>query len=79
MLIQLNQVKPGCGDKCKLKCSEKVNLEDRKNLLTDFLSLTDINRKRDFVSKLMDEVKPKYSYKKEDSNRSTNFSYHFYH
>ncbi|XP_074036389.1 uncharacterized protein [Leptinotarsa decemlineata] len=76
-LKQAKTVKEGCGDKCKLKCSENVDLEDRKKMLSDFLTLTDITRKRDFISKLMDEVKPKYCYKKDDSHRSANYSYNF--
>lgn len=47
-----------------LSVQKKSTWRIEKNRLTYFLSLTDINRKRDFVLKLMDEVKPKYLYKK---------------
>lgn len=45
--------------------------------MNDFLSLGDVNRKRDFISKLLDEVNSKYCYKKENSTRTKNYSYHF--
>lgn len=70
------RIKQGCGDKCKYKCMASINADRRKQMFNDYYGL-DHNRKRDFIAKSITEVRPKYSYKKEDSRRSVNFGYYF--
>lgn len=77
-IVPKKSVKQSCNkDKCKLKCAEKLTEEDRKELHKAFWSILDINRKREFVYKLMEEIKPRYVYKKHTSNRNSNYSYNF--
>ena len=39
----------GCGQKCYLKCTEKYNEEQRKQIFEDYWSLDSIDKKRHFI------------------------------
>ncbi|KAJ8867221.1 hypothetical protein PR048_031019 [Dryococelus australis] len=66
-------VREGCGLQCKFQLK---NIHDKTHISDEFYAL-DVNRKSDFVSKLMDVVHPTYSYKKEGHLRSPNVACHF--
>ncbi|KAJ8879329.1 hypothetical protein PR048_019937 [Dryococelus australis] len=66
-------VREVCGLHCKFQCK---NLHDITYIFDYFYAL-DVNFKSDFVSKLMDEIHPTYTYKKENSQRSPNVAYNF--
>ncbi|KAK4877037.1 hypothetical protein RN001_009543 [Aquatica leii] len=46
------KLKPPCQN-CRNKCSEKFTEDERKSIFTNFWSLADINRQRDFLSKFV--------------------------
>ncbi|KAK4881176.1 hypothetical protein RN001_004495 [Aquatica leii] len=46
------KLKPPCQN-CRNKCSEKFTEDERKSIFTNFWSLADINRHRDFLSKFV--------------------------
>ncbi|CAG4958976.1 unnamed protein product [Parnassius apollo] len=75
-LVNAKQLKPGCGDKCRLKCTFKINEQQRLVIFKNFWILGDSNRQRDFVKNAMKEVKPKYSLHNAQSKRSINAAYH---
>ncbi|CAG5050860.1 unnamed protein product [Parnassius apollo] len=60
-LVNAKQLKPGCGDKCRLKCTLKINEQQRLVIFNNFWILGDLNGQRDFVKNAMKEVKLKYS------------------
>ncbi|KAJ8887894.1 hypothetical protein PR048_007378 [Dryococelus australis] len=64
--------------KGKVQCGEEYTIVtgNVKRAKYNFMQL-DVNCKRDFVSKLMDEIHSTYSYKTEGSQRSSNVAYHF--
>lgn len=73
--ISAKMLKPPCGISCRLKCRENISEPQRQIILNKFNALSDLNRRRDFISKNMIKVEPKYRYVKEGSKRSENFSY----
>ncbi|KAL4707280.1 hypothetical protein ACJJTC_019818 [Scirpophaga incertulas] len=76
-VIQAKKLKAPCAETCRLKCSEKIDGEQRLSIFNNFWKLGELSRQRDFVSKCIKEVKPKYSLHNENSKRSLNLAYHF--
>lgn len=68
-----------CDQKCRIKCTEKINLEQREKIFSQYWALADINRQRDFINShiIMESIQPKYQYKKLNSTRSNNLLYYF--
>ncbi|KAJ8891885.1 hypothetical protein PR048_004440 [Dryococelus australis] len=62
-----------CDLHCKFQCK---NINNKTHIFDEFYAL-DVNFKRNFVSKLMDEIHPTNSCKKEGSQRSPNVAHHF--
>ncbi|KAL4713142.1 hypothetical protein ACJJTC_004528 [Scirpophaga incertulas] len=58
-----------CGDHCRLKCTEKLNAESRKSIFDGYWRMGLLSRQRDFIASHIVEIKPKYQYKRVDSNR----------
>ena len=72
------KMKEPCTDICRLKCSEKFSDAEREQKFHEYYNLDNITLKREFIIKSMEQVQPKYSYKKEGSTRSLNYAYSFY-
>lgn len=60
---------PTCGEKCRLKCAEKISGDERMLIFEQFWSLKDVNLQREFVLRCTEVVSPKYQYKKLHSTR----------
>lgn len=60
---------PPCGSKCRLKCSERITQEEREHIFDEYWQMDDLTRQRDFISKCITVIKPKYQYKVHNSNR----------
>lgn len=70
-------MKQPCGEKCKLKCTTKITETERQRIFSDYWSLGDIERQRDFIKSSMTTIVPKYRYIKEGSIRQPNNAFHF--
>lgn len=66
-----------CTNKCKLQCTMKIKEEDRQKIFDEFWKLGDLQRQRQFILFSMDSIKPKYQYKRENSNRMCNNAFYF--
>lgn len=66
-----------CDQKCRIKCTEKINEDDRKTIFSQYWALGDINRQRDFINHHSESVQPKYQYKKLNSTRANNLKFFF--
>lgn len=60
--VVAKKIKEPCNEKCRLKCTTKFTDQDRLLLFNKYYSLSNITRKRDFLSKNMDLISPKYRY-----------------
>ncbi|XP_075986434.1 uncharacterized protein LOC142983446 [Anticarsia gemmatalis] len=67
---------PTCNDRCRLKCSEKLTEHQRKVIFDRYWNLGSVSLQREFIAKHMTEVKPKYQYKKIDSNRKPKHAFY---
>lgn len=76
-VIPQKQMGPPCGVKCRLKCSEIIKQEDRENIFDNYWKMGDLTRQRDYISKCIDVIKPKYQYKVHNSNRGPKHSFSF--
>ncbi|CAG9772069.1 unnamed protein product [Ceutorhynchus assimilis] len=68
---------PPCGNKCKLKCSEKLLEDKRAKIFKDYWELGDIEKQREFISSNMKTVAPKYKYSNAENPRQPNNAYYF--
>lgn len=69
-----------CGNKCRIKCSEQINEEERQKLFDSYWALGDIAQQWQFISNCIKTVRPKYRYVHEGGNRqprNNNSSFHF--
>ncbi|CAH1988134.1 unnamed protein product [Acanthoscelides obtectus] len=71
------KIKPACGEKCRLKCSMKISEEARKQIFQQFWAMGDLQRQREFISRGMVSVQPKYRYYvKLEGSRRLNQAYY---
>ncbi|XP_050515305.1 uncharacterized protein LOC126890430 [Diabrotica virgifera virgifera] len=75
--IEAKSLKPPCSINCRLKCTEKINNQERQIIFNNFYALQDLTRQRDWIVRNIKKVQPKYRYTKEGSKRSYNNNYFF--
>lgn len=68
---------PPCGDKCRLKCAEKIEEEQRTKIFREYWGLQDIEKKREFISSNMKSVNPRYKYSNRQEPRKPNNAFYF--
>ncbi|KAJ8944554.1 hypothetical protein NQ314_009460 [Rhamnusium bicolor] len=68
-----------CGSKCRLKCRDKISLDDRGRLFQQFWEMGNVNKQREYIIRHIKSVSPKYIYKRVNPtrDRSENKAYHF--
>lgn len=79
-VIPAKTVKEPCNDKCRYQCPKKISEEQRLKIFNDYYSLSNINRKRDFLSKNMELIQPKYRYvraNRQKAERRCNYAFYF--
>jgi len=69
-------MKMPCNEKCRLKCTNKLKIDDRAIIHNNYWKLADINKQREFIIRHMSTINPKYR-SKLPTNRSLNYSYNF--
>lgn len=63
--IAAKRMGPACDvQKCSLKCSTKINEEQRRNIFVEYWNMASLTRQRDFIAGAMQEIHPRYQYKK---------------
>lgn len=70
-------LKEPCNDKCRLKCVEKINLDEKYNLFRNFWDLGDLMKQRAYIHSCMIDIEPKYKYTNAAQPRSNNKAYYF--
>lgn len=75
--MRARKLRPACNDKCKLKCSSKIEENKRLEIFSKYWSLDGLKSQRDFISRSITDVIPQYQYKKEGSRRQCNHAFHF--
>lgn len=68
---------PPCGNKCKLKCSEKLNEVQRTKIFREYWDLKDLEKQREFISSNLTPVTPRYKYSNKQEPRKPNNAYYF--
>lgn len=71
------ELQPPCGQKCKLKCSEKITNEIRLKIFKEYWGLKDLEKQRQYISSNMQTVNPRYKYSNVASPRKPNNAYYF--
>lgn len=78
-VIPARILKENCAQKCRYKCPDKLNNEERLKLLEHYWKIGDIVKQREYVARHISEVNPKYrqtTTNKNGNTRSLNMAYH---
>ncbi|CAH1955414.1 unnamed protein product [Acanthoscelides obtectus] len=67
---------PPCSDRCRLKCFEKMDVDNRKNIFKPYWEMGDLQRQRAFILSRMTPIQPKYRHEKADSCRRLNNAFY---
>lgn len=60
-----------------MHCRGKIAQSERERFFHYYYALPNITKKREFIDQSMELIIPKYSYKKDGSQRSSNYAYIF--
>lgn len=71
------KVGPPCGEKCRLKCKDKIDEISRQQLFDAFWGLGNLERQREFVVRHSQPIKPKYRYSSTQDFRALNTAFYF--
>lgn len=76
--IPERQVRNPCGEKCRLRCSSKIDDIKRQEIFQTYWNLADVSRQRDFLASCCKEINPKYRYPIEPCQaRHKNHAFYF--
>lgn len=70
-------LKEPCTEKCRLKCTTKINTNSRYKLFQDFWDLGDLVKQRAYIRSCMVDVQPRYKYSNSEKPRNNNKAFHF--
>lgn len=68
---------PPCGEKCRIKCYEKISSEQRETIFSEFYKLGDIEKQREYIASNMTKICPKYKYSNVANPRNPNNAFFF--
>ncbi|XP_049886799.1 uncharacterized protein LOC126381347 [Pectinophora gossypiella] len=71
------RVKPACPQKCRLKCAEKINEQQRTEIHQRFWTQGNINIQRSYIRSCMVPVTAKYRYTNAEKPRGCNSAFYF--
>ena len=75
------RMKSPCGQKCRLKCSTKIDEETRRTIFDSYWDLGELSKQRQFVANSITPIEPSYRYVRiggKRQPRSLNNAFHFY-
>lgn len=75
--IPARSILPPCSEKCKLKCTQKINAEARENKFNSYWKLGDVTLQRNFIHKCIQPIIPKYRYSVKEIPRRVNHAFYF--
>lgn len=75
--VPARKIGPTCGEKCRLKCSSKINETSRQEIFKNYWNLGDIAKQRQFIIRHAIDIKPKYRYSSTQNFRKLNTAFHF--
>ncbi|CAG4964419.1 unnamed protein product [Parnassius apollo] len=75
--VQERKVVLTCGEKCRLKCKDKINKISRQQLFHAFWGLRNLERQREFIVRHSQKIKPKYRYSSTQDFRALNTAFCF--
>ncbi|XP_074039657.1 uncharacterized protein isoform X2 [Leptinotarsa decemlineata] len=70
-------LKPPCGEKCKLKCIQKINDVNRSKIFENYWQLGDLAAQRNFIHKNMKAIIPAFRFTGKIQPRKLNHSFYF--
>ncbi|XP_034245116.1 uncharacterized protein LOC117647474 [Thrips palmi] len=70
------EIKPPCSEKCN-RCGRRLTERERKDIFDNFWALESIDKKRDYIGRLIDEKVPATCSTSPECARKTIRSYHF--
>lgn len=70
-------LKQPCNDKCRLKCTEIISINERYEIFEKFWSLGDLSKQRAYISSCMIDIEPKYKYTNAAQPRKNNKAFYF--
>ncbi|CAG9769723.1 unnamed protein product [Ceutorhynchus assimilis] len=76
-IFAARSVKPPCPGKCRLKCKDNINENERASIFEKFWNLSDINKQRLFVQFCLRNVSPRYKYTNAERPREENKAFYF--
>ena len=78
VLVPERKIEASCKDTCRLKCKNRLNDEQRKNIFQQFWQLGDHTRQWDFIARFVTtEAKKQVTIKNRDSRRNLSRKYNF--
>lgn len=75
-MISERKMSNSCRSGCRLKCSYNISEEERIIVFKSYWKMGSLPKQRDYISKHMTEVKPKYQYKKQCNNRKPQHAFY---
>ncbi|XP_075155322.1 uncharacterized protein LOC142228711 [Haematobia irritans] len=63
------KIKPPCLESCKLKCTTKLNEEERKTIFSNFWNLANLEKQRQYIANNTEPIQPKYRYVRGNGTR----------
>ena len=67
--INAKSVKPPCNTaKCRLKCPDKINEQQRQTIFKNFYALQDVTRQRDWIKKIYNKLNQNIDIAKKEAN-----------
>lgn len=75
-IVPKKVLQPSCRS-CKFHCPQKISEENRQAIFSSYWGLEDLQRQRDFLANHIDDINPKYRYKRDGSNRGKNHAFYF--
>ncbi|XP_045500057.1 serine-repeat antigen protein 5-like [Colias croceus] len=75
--ISKKQMKAGCGEGCRLKCSSFLSDEIRIQIFDSYWALKDLEKQRQFIHKHIQQIEIKFRSTKAQKYRKTNYAFYF--
>ncbi|KAK5647941.1 hypothetical protein RI129_002833 [Pyrocoelia pectoralis] len=70
-------MRPPCGEKCRLGCSQKIMDSERQEIFLNYWKLANLQLQREFITRHTDVIKPKYRYSSTQNFRNLNSAFYF--
>ncbi|KAL0840311.1 hypothetical protein ABMA28_015581 [Loxostege sticticalis] len=75
-IVSERKMGPPCNSNCRLKCSNTISEESRSLAFKHYWDMGSLAKQRDFISKHISEINPKYQYKKLFNNRKNKHAFY---